>query len=205
MKGKIFKKSVLPFVLLLSFICFLSIYARAQVWQPIPPYNLLWPLWSPVLSPPDPVTGIPTPIINELTKSTVLPVEPALVWDPALPHFYLLYNYIPAYGNPYLKYFDPTIGLFGYNIFEDWPPGYLLTSTNTTTGTAIVPAPISLPIGYENLFLFDPITWTNFWLPRVNTLWENDYGANPYFLTPEQVLNPLFIYTPGIYGLPPIV
>ena len=29
---------------------------QAQNWANLPPYNLMWPLWSPTLSPPDPVS-----------------------------------------------------------------------------------------------------------------------------------------------------
>jgi len=63
--------------------------ASAQLyWQPMPPYNVLWPLWSPPLSPlvgpADPITGLPTPvpIITSLSNNTILPVQPVLAWDP---------------------------------------------------------------------------------------------------------------------------
>ena len=84
----------------------------AQLWQSLPPYNVLWPLWSPVLSPPDPLTGLPTPLVSEITKNTFLPVQPALVWDPRVPFFHLLYNYVPVGGGlNELIYFDSAQGI----------------------------------------------------------------------------------------------
>jgi hypothetical protein len=73
MKNRAFIIAVcLTFVLLAYSVSF------AQYWALLPPYNLLWPLWSPVLSPPDPLTGTPTPIITELSATTVLPMQPTI-------------------------------------------------------------------------------------------------------------------------------
>ena len=44
---------------------------HAQNWAPIPPYNLLWPLWSPALSPADPVTGVPTPLLSSINQQSI--------------------------------------------------------------------------------------------------------------------------------------
>ena len=93
---------------------------QAQYWQALPPYNLLWPLWSPVLSPSDPITGIPTPIISSLTSDTFLPIQPVLLWDPAIRGFpYILYN-IPQPLGDGMVFFDQYFGL------NPWPPSYLL-------------------------------------------------------------------------------
>ena len=70
MKSKFVKITILFFFFI---FCMLSYKAEAQLWEPLPPYNLLWPLWSPVLSPPDPVTGEPTPLVDSLYENTVLP------------------------------------------------------------------------------------------------------------------------------------
>ena len=160
----------------------------AQLWQPIPPYNVLWPLWSPILSPPNPLTGVPSPIITSLDKTTFLPIQPAFVWDPSLPYFYLLYNYVPTDGSANeLIYFDPTEGAFNpvYS-FKAWPPASLLGGTTTTTLTGIVttigPAPVDLPLNYASLISFDPILWLNFWIPLVNTAYQNLYGIYPELL-----------------------
>jgi len=189
---------ILSLVIILTSIFLLSEFAYAQSWIPLPPYNVLWPLWSPALSPPDPVTGAPTPLLTSLDQNTFLPVEPALVWDPSLPYFYFLYNYIPAYGDPVIKYFDPLQGFVSpFNSFNTWPPNYMQTAVlDPVTGTtSIVPAPITLPLGYETLFLFDPITWLNFWVPLVNPFWQEYYGVNPYLLTAADLLNPALTFT----------
>ena len=188
---------LLSLVIILTSIFLLSEWACAQSWVSVPPYNVLWPLWSPVLSPPDPVTGAPTPLVSSLTQNTFLPVEPALVWDPSLPYFYLLYNYIPAYGDPVIKYFDPLGGLISpYSSFTTWPPSYMQTGvTDPTTGVvSVVPSPIILPAGYETLFTFDPASWLNFWVPLVNPFWQDYYGVNPYLLTAGQILDPALTF-----------
>jgi hypothetical protein len=93
-------KKIKIVLLIITLICFCLVIpssARAQDWQAIPPYNLLWPLWSPVLSPPDPVTGVPTPLLTELSSSTILPVQPVLATDP--------YLYIGPMGMVLLGYY----------------------------------------------------------------------------------------------------
>jgi hypothetical protein len=119
---------------------------HAQNWVPMPPYNLLWPLWSPVLSPANPVTGIPTPLLSSLTSNTFLPVEPVMLWDPVLRDFpYMLYN-IPQPLGGGMVFFDQYYGL------NPWPPPYL---TDSVTG---LPSPIALPTGFGALSptLLDP-------------------------------------------------
>ena len=120
-----------------------STVSFAQLWQAIPPYNVLWPLWSPVLSPPNPVTGTPTPLVSSLTKTTFLPMQPALVWDPVKTYAYSIYN-IPWVLGGGLLWFN---WLFGLNPF---PPSYLV---DEVTGA---PLPIALPLGYEALPPLDP-------------------------------------------------
>jgi hypothetical protein len=72
---------------------FINSSALAQYWQAMPPFNVLWPLWVPELSPPD-ATGIPRPIVDTVSATTVLPpgVEPAWVWDFTKDYPYFLYN-----------------------------------------------------------------------------------------------------------------
>lgn len=64
----------------------------AQYWTTLPPYNLLWPLWSPPLSPVD-----PTPLISDLIDNTILPVQPAIIWDPILNTIYGINPWPPSY------------------------------------------------------------------------------------------------------------
>jgi hypothetical protein len=112
----------------------LSPIIEAQNWKALPPYNTLWPLWPSVLSPKNAITGLPTPIVTNLSKSTVLPVQPGLTWNPSALYPYLLYN--TPVG---MAYYDPAQGV---NL---WPPSYLL---NATTG---LPNPLSLLLGYQYL------------------------------------------------------
>jgi hypothetical protein len=134
-------------------ICILMIIplVHAQYWEALPPYNLLWPLWSPVLSPVDPVTGVPTPLVSSITNATVLPVQPALYWDPAMEYAFALYN-IPAALGGGLTAFEPNYGL------NPWPPSWLV---DPGTGA---PAPITLPPFFSLLPILDysdDYTWGN--------------------------------------------
>jgi hypothetical protein len=112
--------------------------AAAPNWVQLPPYNLLWPLWSPVLSPVDPITGLPTPLVSTVDNSTVLPLQPALFWDPARDYPFFLYN-IPQIWGGGLTYFDAFYGL------NPWPPSYLI---DPLTG---LPNPIGLTAGFAGL------------------------------------------------------
>ena len=111
---------------------------QAQYWQALPPYNILWPLWSPTLSPVDPITGVPTPLVTELASNTILPVQPALGLNPnayswpmsiVMPWFF--FN-----GPTGLQFFDVVYGL------NPWPPPSFLDSAGA-------PIPITLPLLYS--------------------------------------------------------
>lgn len=122
--------------------------AHAQNWAALPPYNTLWPLWSSALSPLD-AGGVPVPIVSELTKSTILPVEPGLTWNPSLNYPWLLYN--TPLG---MAYFDPIGGV------DFWPPSSLIKSN----GSIKV---LTLPTDYAAL----PVTSSSFitdFLPVAN-------------------------------------
>jgi len=108
--------------------------ARAANWAALPPYNTLWPLWSPALSPISASTGLPTPRVTSLTPKTVLPVQPGLTWDPFRRTPWMLYNTPSG-----MAYYDP---LTGVNL---WPPRILI---NQITGNRIV---LSLPVNYAAL------------------------------------------------------
>jgi len=110
------------------------ITAKAQNWAALPPYNTLWPLWSPPLSPINTASGLPAPVVSSLTPRTVLPVQPGLTWHPSLRSPWLLYN--TPVG---LAYYDPIAGI---NL---WPPKIL---TNLITGSPIT---ITLPANYSAL------------------------------------------------------
>lgn len=92
MSGLKIKKWIIFLILFCFFILCHSSLAKAQNWVAIAPFNTLRPLWSPALSPIDPITGLPTPIVDNLSPGTILPVEPGLTWDPALNFPYLLFN-----------------------------------------------------------------------------------------------------------------
>ncbi|MGA1869329.1 MAG: hypothetical protein ACMUJM_12385 [bacterium] len=152
MEKKITIKLFVNLVLLASFLLILSPVIHAQNWVELPPYNTLWPLWSPALSPVDDVTGLPTPLVSSLAASTQLPVTPGLTWDPSMPYPWLLYNTFSG-----LAYFDPLAGI---NL---WPAPSLLDNAG-------LPAPIGLPADYANLPPTDA-TW----------LVDNVFTANLYY------------------------
>jgi len=107
---------------------------NAQNWAALPPYNTLWPLWSPVLSPVNSSTGLPTPLVTSLTPKTVLPRQPGLTWDPFRRTPWILYNTPSG-----MVCYDPIAGV---NL---WPPRILV---NQITGDRIV---LNLPANYAAL------------------------------------------------------
>ncbi len=158
--------------------------AQAQNWALMPPYNVLWPLWSPVLSPPDPA-GIPTPLVTQLTRNTILPIQPAIAWDPAT-SIWALYNTPPLLGTG-LLFFDRVYGL------NPWPPPYL---QDPATG---VPIPITFLATWGLL----PVTGLTggdnaFFIPLANAVYSLTYG-----LTGPEYLS--LLTASQIWGLPPIV
>lgn len=152
MSHKNFRKLVLVvFSLLILFGLAISetVYAQDN-WVALPPYNTLWPLWSSVLSPVNATTGLPTPVVTSLAPKTVLPVEPALTWDPSLAYPWLLYN--TPYG---MAHFDPLYGV------DFWPPSSLLDSA----GAAL---PLTLPTDYALLPPTDQLWLQQYVLPANN-------------------------------------
>ena len=154
----------------------------AQYWQAIPPYNLLWPLWSPVLSPVNSVTGLATPLLSELTNSSILPVQPILAWDPAQNLPWALYNIPPIMGGG-LTYFSPLFGL------NPWPPSYLLDSAG-------LPLPIGLPLGYGALPPTDVAAATDI-VTLGNIQYLLEYPTNLFGISQSSLLT-----AAGIWGLP---
>lgn len=144
-------------------------------WWPLPPYNTLWPLWSPILSPVS-ALGIPTPIVNSLTADTVLPVQPGLTWDPNKKYPWLLYN--TPLG---MVYYDPLYGI------DLWPPNYLLSIFGT-------PVPINLALipGWSTLAPTST-AWLQTNVPIGNNAYYSSYPIYAPLLTPASVL-----------GLPPL-
>lgn len=151
-------KSVV-FLCALILILFLMVgqLAMAQTWQALPPYNFLWPLWSPALSPVDPVTGLKNPIVSALYPSTVLPLQPGLAWYPIFDYPYFLYN--SPVG---LQYYDLVYGI------NPWPPSYVLDPV------AGAPIAITPPVGYSFLPVTDP-AWIQTNVPIANLAYLAEY------------------------------
>lgn len=159
---------------------------QAQYWTPIPPYNLLWPLWSPVLSPPDPFTGEPTPILSSVTRNTFLPLAPILLWDPVIRDFpYMLYN-IPQPLGGGMVFFDKYYGL------NPFPPSYLIDPLTN------LPAPIDLPVGFGALSptLLDPFAD---YVTIANLYYLAEYPPGVFATAVSRLLT-----TAEIWGLPPL-
>ena len=160
---------IYAFILVICIDLIIQTSVQAQYWTALPPYNILWPLWSPALSPIDPATGFTTPLITSLTSNTILPVQPGLVWDPSYgvgsdPGYapYLLYNTPPEFGSGLLYYHD----LYGLN---PWPPDYLLDPVTKE------PAPIPLPLAWS---LLSPYALGEFeyYVPIANILYATTFG-----------------------------
>ena len=190
------KKSFIIFtILLFTFILVMAVGhivpASAQLyWQPMPPYNVLWPLWSPALSPlvgpADPITGLatPVPLITSLSRDTILPVQPALAWDPCQPNVeafpWLIYNTPTALGGG-LVYWDIYYGM------NPWPPSYMLDPVSGA------PAPITLPATWT---LLGPtgIKEMAWYTPLANAIFSLQYGV--------PISN--LLTTADIWGYPPL-
>lgn len=179
-------KSLLVFFTLIILVGFILLpTARAvpipafagPTWTALPPYNTLWPLWSPALSPAvgpiDPLTGIaaPVPLVSSLTTNTVLPLQPGLTLDPRVDYPYLLYN--TPVG---MAYYDP---FWGVNL---WPPKNLL---DPILGTPL-PIDLSLFAGWSTISPTSS-TWLVNTLPVANSAYYNAY-ANPFGLAYEVLL-----------------
>ena len=179
-------KLFMIFIVLLAASFMITSTVSAQYWQAMPPYNVLWPLWSDVLSPN--ISGIPTPIVDSLTRSTQLPVMPVFVWDigpnNAINMPYFLYNTPPILGGD-LIYWE---GVTGFGTFP--PTGFI-----SPTG-GINPNP--LPIGYD--YLIPDSTFSNFDLLtlKANTAYQSFFG-------PVTGAVPFFDLIPGdeLWGSPP--
>ena len=153
---------------------------QAQYWSAIPPYNLLWPLWSPALSPVDTLTGLATRLITELTGNTVLPVQPALAWDPAQQFPWLLYN-IPSVLGGGITFFDPYYGL------NPWPPSSL---NDPLTG---LPSPITLPLDFG---LLPPTELSDFgpFVSQANLFFAIQYPVAQFGIPLSSLLTPAAIW-----------
>ena len=145
-------------------------HAQAQYWTAMAPYNVLWPLWSPALSPVNPVTGLATPLVTSITRDTILPVQPAMLWDPASPGAnngplpWLAYNAPLAFGGG-LMIWDQYYGM------RPFPPDYMLDPISSA------PLPIPLPLAYSLLgpIGFEEINAYHFLLG--NLAYSSIYGA----------------------------
>lgn len=156
---------IFSIVIILSTVVLATTKIEAQYWTNLPPYNLLWPLWSPPLSPLDPITKSPTPLVSWLDRNTILPVQPAVVWDNvAFPKgpVWMLYNTPPAFGGGLLYW----TSLYGLNPF---PPGYLTTPSG-------YPIPNALAPGFSYLL---PTKTKHFvsWVQVANLLYSSQYGV----------------------------
>lgn len=161
---KILARIIIIFTLLFLVCIPLS---HAIYWWPLPPYNTLWPLWSPALSPLN-AAGIPIPIVSRLTPETVLPVQPGLTWDPDLAYPWLLYN-TPA-G---MAFYDPFFGV------DLWPPDYL-----TVFG---IPLPITLTSKWTTL-LPTSTAWLSAVVPVANNAYYTAYPQFTNLATPASIL-----------------
>ena len=161
------KKELVLLVVLPVFVVFFMISSvSAQYWQAIPPYNMLWPLWSGVLSPEDPITGIPTPLVSSLTSTTQLPIAPVFVLDIGPDNIsnvpYFLYNEPPLLGGGLIYYSQR----YGFNPFP--PPSF-------TTPEGIVPN--ILPRDYEYIIPGNGFLNFDIQVSNANLAYQDFFGG----------------------------
>ena len=177
-RKKLWRNAFQSMIIMMALGLIFSPLAMCQNWTALPPYNTLWPLWSPVLSPVDPVTGLGSPIVTSLTRDTILPVQPGLTWNPSRAYPWLLYN--TPLG---MFYFDEIFGL------NAWPPLGLLAPKIG------IPLQIPLPTDFATLAPTDS-TWILDTVPIANDLYA---AAYPYYA---------FLATlplPALFRPPPIL
>lgn len=163
------KKTIFVFFIVSFFIVSLHPVVGAQNWVALPPFNVLWPLWSPALSPVDPITGLPTPIVSELSPTTVLPVVPGIAWDPALAIPYFLFN-----GPAGLVYWTDH-----WTPIQAWPPSYLQSTLNSGGFIyTLPPTPLVLPAGYADL----PPTTPLWLLENIPLIYNRYFYTYPTFI-----------------------
>ena len=188
---RILRLGITCFFIMVSAVLIFSPVIHSQYWAALPPYNVLWPLWSDVLSPENPITGLHTPLVTALTRNTILPIQPALAWDPCQPAGsgipWALYN-TPATLGAGLLFYDPFYGM------NPWPPSYML---DPITGA---PAPIALPLGWSVLSPtpFKGLAW---YIPLANAYYANQFGLPlSGLLTAVDIwgLTPLALLPPSI-------
>ncbi|MGA1867948.1 MAG: hypothetical protein ACMUJM_05300 [bacterium] len=180
------KSIVLILTLIMAWALIAALSAQAQDWAIMPPYNLLWPLWSSAYSPISPVTGLPTPLLSEITRDTILPVQPAYLFNP------YGFEFPMGYVQPWLLYNSPTGVVyfdtyFGINPF---PPQNLL---DPVTGA---PAPIALPLNWS-LIEIPPLSLALYTFELGNLSYMVAYG-NDLGIDPLSLLTYYDVYgTPG--------
>jgi len=182
------KKSVLLILTLITaWLLVIALSVQAQNWAIMPPYNLLWPLWSPAYSPPDPATGLPTPLLSEVTSSTILPVQPTYLFNP------YGFEFPMGYVNPWLLYNTPG-GVVYYDVFfglNPFPPPDLL---DPITGA---PAPIALPLNWSVIEI-PPLSLSLYLFELSNAYYMLGYG-NGLGVDPLSLLTYYDVYgVPGI-------
>lgn len=174
-------------IIIMAWVFIMTSTVGAQEWALMPPYNLLWPLWSPAYSPPDPVTGLPTPLLNEVTRSTILPVQPAYLFNPNG------FEFPMGYIQPWLLYNSPG-GVVYYDVFfglNPFPPPELL---DPVTGA---PAPIALPLNWSSLAI-PPLSLALYLFELSNSYYMLGYG-NDLGVDPFSLLTFYDVYgTPGV-------
>lgn len=169
------KNVILIALVILMSVCFLNtslVHAAGGGinWWPLPPYNTLWPLWSPTLSPTN-ILGIPQPVVSSLTPATVLPVQPGLTWDPNMDYPWLLYN--TPLG---MVYYDPVFGI------DMWPPPYLLDILGNP-----LPINLSLIVGWSTLAP-TKASWLSTNVPVANASYYTSYPQLAPLLSPATLV-----------------
>lgn len=190
-------------ILIISIIFFMNSSVSAQWWESIPPYNLLWPLFVPELSPVDALSGLPTPIVNTLQRDTVLPKWPVWVWNPNRSYPYFLFNGPWTSNLQFYDYYsgfhpfpDPTnVTIPPITLPANWPfavPPFsqvdFAIMANTATLTYVVEAL------YKNILLYDPLTLT------LGTPLTPAAPFYPFTIGYRQILDPL-----QLIGNPPAI
>lgn len=179
---------LMVFSLIVVLVFLMQPIVHAQDWAIMPPYNLLWPLWSPVYSPPDPITGIPTPLLNQVTGNTILPIQPIYLFNPNG------YEFPMGYIQPWLLYNSPGGAVYFDVVYglNPFPPPELIDSI---TG---LPIPIPLPLNWSTLAI-PPLSLALYLFELGNLSYMigygNDLGVNPLSL--------LTYY--DVYGVPGVL
>lgn len=92
--------------LLFLTVILLTNFTRSHaIWEPIPPYNVMWPLWSSAYTPVNALVSVAAPLVSDFrTMDIYRPASPSGIYS----SYKMVNAYREVYGTPGVS--DPLLG-----------------------------------------------------------------------------------------------